>query len=452
MQYSFNQIVAVVVAAFHTPSVVSYQGLFQIPKVTVPRESSSEVGRTFAVPLERQNVPVRVKGRTVAHKTAYFGNVHVAHPTLQNFTVVFDTGSAHFLLPSSRCNDPSCLSHRRYDRSHSASAINIDHDGNLLVTDDQEPDQVAISYGTGKILGDFVDEVVCLGSPGSATVNISDLGAQCVRARLITATTMSSEPFSQFQFDGVLGLGLEALALHPEFNVLGQMTRRGRISPVFGVYLAHGDDHLSEIMFGGHNTDRVSEPFKWTSVANPEKGYWQVRIYSITIGDEKLDLCDVEGCVGIVDTGTSLLGIPKAAQQVIHLRLARRMPQGLPEDTDCRAVPGPNITISLGDVSVELEAADYTRPAAMQVRSEAKGNPEPICRASLLPVDMPQLGPKVFLLGEPVLRKYYTMYDSERQRIGFAPSVAPLASAPTVSSQMSTGALPRWSEQGSTVV
>lgn len=71
---------------------------------------------------------------------------------------------------------------------------------------------------------------------------------------------------------------------------------------------------------------------------------------------------------------------------------------------------------------------DYSRPAALRVITNATGEEELICRASLLPVEeIPSLGPKTWILGEPVLRKYYSAYDWKQQRIGFAPAVQPSA-------------------------
>lgn len=35
-------------------------------------------------------------------------------------------------------------------------------------------------------------------------------------------------------------------------------------------------------------------------------------------------------------------------------------------------------------------------------------------------MDLPEpIGPKLFILGEPVLKKFYTVYDAEKKRIGF---------------------------------
>ncbi|OLQ03704.1 Plasmepsin-2 [Symbiodinium microadriaticum] len=40
---------------------------------------------------------------------------------------------------------------------------------------------------------------------------------------------------------------------------------------------------------------------------------------------------------------------------------------------------------------------------------------------TIMPLELPEpLGPKLFIWGEPVLRKYYTVYDWQDQQIGFA--------------------------------
>eukprot|EP00927_Polykrikos_kofoidii_P015983 TRINITY_DN17169_c0_g1_i1.p1 TRINITY_DN17169_c0_g1~~TRINITY_DN17169_c0_g1_i1.p1 ORF type:complete len:436 (+),score=67.28 TRINITY_DN17169_c0_g1_i1:160-1467(+) len=379
----------------------------------------------FTVPLQKQRVPVMVKGRVVSHKAAYFGTVLVGNPRPQNFTVVFDTGSAHFILPSSSCDEESCRNHQRYDRSVSDSAIEINHDGSR-VRGRQQRDEVVVSYGTGKVSGAFVSEIACLGPNVADDEFHTNDKPNCARARIIHANSMSSEPFNHFLFDGVVGLGLEGLALDPEFSFFSQLSRNGRVAPVFGVFLAPGEDAgLSEITFGGHNEARAASPLHWVPVVSPKKGYWQVSIKSIYVGSEKLDLCNDGDCVAILDTGMSTVGVPKSASSSIHLKLARPSPPESAGDVDCKTVPGPNFTFNFDGFSIDLEASDYSRPAAMVVprKDASDGPPHVICRASLLPMDLPPLGPNAFLLGEPVLQKYYTAYDTHKQRIGFARSV-----------------------------
>merc|ERR1719231_9001 len=48
------------------------------------------------------------------------------------------------------------------------------------------------------------------------------------------------------------------------------------------------------------------------------------------------------------------------------------------------------------------------------------------CRPKLMPVNMaPPLGPNLFLLGEPLLKRYYTTFEWKNPRVGFALAAKP---------------------------
>lgn len=160
-------------------------------------------------------------------------------------------------------------------------------------------------------------------------------------------------------------------------------------------------------------------------------GYWQVRLLSVTIGEERLSICEDGGCIAIADTGTSLLGAPRPATQRMHWLMARKVPDN-PSEIDCRTFPGPDLVFELeGGVKVTLGPEDYSRATGMRVVNAKANTSQVVCRASLLPVDETEvLGSKAFILGEPALRKYYTAYDWRRKRIGFALSLQPQALPP----------------------
>lgn len=371
-------------------------------------------------------MPLKRGEQVVAHKTAYFGSIFVGQPQ-QRFTAVFDTGSGHFFVPSAACTSPTCMKHQRYKRNDSRSAIDIDHNGEEVARDAPERDQVSITFGTGDVLGEFVQDVVCL-SEQTATKDSKD----CVKVRVITATEMTEEPFLNFHFDGVVGLGLDALTVHPEFSFFGQMSKMNMLpQPRFGFFLSATDAVPSEISFGGHDERRVSETLQWANVVKPELGYWQVRIQSVQIGGVPVPACESGKCVGIVDSGTSLLGVPSTIMKKVHMNLARKVP-GDPSELDCRHVGGPEVVFDLGAFKITLGAEDYSRPAAMRVQSNTTGQVQVLCRASLLPVNMDteesgSTGNPTWILGEPVLRKYYTAFDWDKKEIGFARAKQPTA-------------------------
>jgi len=380
------------------------------------------------VPLDKQYVPVVRNNKIVSYKTAYFGKVFLGLPAQQSFTVVFDTGSGHLFLPSARCATETCMKHTRYNRTASASAVDIDHHGNEVASNARVRDQVNIAYGTGEVTGPFVRETICL-SDHSGDVATGE-SKECVQIRVITATELTKEPFNTFEFDGVLGLGLASLAVDPEFSFFGQLSKLNSLAEDrFGYFLSRSDSVASEISFGGHDARRVASELEWVPVHKPELGFWQVKVKSVSVAGEALPLCEEGDCVAIADTGTSLIGAPRQASQRLHWLLARKVPDN-PSEIDCRTFPGPDLIFELegfgGSVNITVGPEDYSRATAMRVLQSKTNSSQVICRASLLPVDEDEvLGPKAWILGEPVLRKYYTAYDWRQQQIGWALAAQP---------------------------
>jgi len=414
--------------------------LFTLPLSNQTRKAEAASGPIVTIPLDKQYVPVVRNEKVVSYKTAYFGKIYLGKTAQQAFTVVFDTGSGHLFVPSSRCDSETCMKHNRFDPKTSDSAVSIDHEGNEVSADATVRDQVNIAYGTGEVTGEFVRETVCLSDHTGRSTDDVDESKACAPIRVITATELTAEPFNTFKFDGVLGLGLDSLAVDPEFSLFGQMSKINNFKEAaFGYFLSRVDSVASEISFGGHDSRRIGSPLEWVPVHKPELGFWQMQMKSVTVADDNLPLCEDGECVAIADTGTSLLGAPREVSQRLHWLLARKVPDD-PNDIDCREFPGPDLIFEMSNgVKLTLGPEDYSRPTAMRVMQSKTNTSQVICRASLLPVDGDEvLGPKAWILGEPALRKYYTAYDWRKQRIGFALSVQPSADDQAAGEQVHT--------------
>jgi hypothetical protein len=421
-----------------------------IPLLNEQESDLQAATQPHLIALRRESVPVKRKGKVVSFKTSYSGVISIGQPA-QSFRVVFDTGSGHLILPSVECGSEACQVHTRYNQSASSTAVPINADGSL-VKPGKMCDNVNIGFGTGNVKGELVRDVVCLGSG-----MIEDSGARCTTMHAIMATEMSTHPFKNFGFDGILGMGLSTLALTKDFSFFDLLSKRGNVStPHFGVFLTDGDEEgeESEIAIGGHNRKRMLNPLSWTNVALPELGYWQVEILALRVGGKTLDVCKNGGCRGVVDTGTSHLGIPAPFDATVAEMLT--VPAG--DIMDCRLADLPELEIELPGVNITLYPDTYMRrlPLREDVNVDAKngvtmpsnkdlanafsttttmrpavqqefdanddaGSVRRFCRPRLMPVSMPApLGPNFFILGEPVLHRYYTVFDWAGPKVGFS--------------------------------
>jgi len=396
----------------------------------------------------------------VSFRTSYSGIISLGSPVPQSFRVVFDTGSGHLILPSVECGSEACTLHRQYNQSASSSAVPINVDG-TTVEPGKACDQVNIGFGTGKVKGELVRDVLCMGEPQAVVdrLEVADPNAadpHCVEVQAVMAIEMSTIPFKNFGFDGILGMGLSTLALAKEFSFFDLLTKSGRVStPSFGVFLTEGEDgEQSEIAMGGYNVARTMGPISWSPVVLPEMGYWQVAIKALRVAGVELDVCKDGTCRGVMDTGTSHLGIPGPYDKEVVEMLTT--PAG--EMLDCRLADLPELEIELDGINITLYPETYMRrlplredvnvDSAKGVTMPEKGEieksemstttttpvpgsdePEPpgsvsrICRPKFMPVNMPApLGPKLFILGEPVAHRYYTVFDWAGPSIGMAVS------------------------------
>lgn len=386
-------------------------------------------GNPILVPLKKLTVPVRKNGEVVSFKYSFAGSIAIGSPhhgPQQEFSIIFDTGSGQVVVPDQRCNSQACLAHRRYDigKSWTPSVSPVNADGSVP---SHHRDEVEIRFGTGVVKGQFVHEDVCVGVGLVAGQQI------CMEMNIVAAQSMSDNPFLEFEFDGIVGLGLEGLAVSKEFSFLNRLaTQAGRFQ--FAIYLAQSDSETGhEIAIGGYNHKRLRGDLQWTPAIQPERGFWQVRIRGVRIGNTSLDICNVEGgCPGIVDTGSSHLGVPKAWTSHLISELSGS-PGG---SADCRHIATPDMHLDFDGFSLTLSTRDYmrklptahgssaggavaaTKPGAA---NEASGDVWTACVPKVTPVFIPaSFGTgNFFILGEPVFSRYYTVFEWDRRRIGF---------------------------------
>lgn len=318
------------------------------------------------------------------HATQYYGTISIGTPP-QSFKVVFDTGSGELILPSASCDDAACEAHHRFASENSTSVVQIGwaDDPRKPMQDGDDRDTKSLVIAGSDVSGEYVRDSVCIGS-------------MCATTDFVLLTEEAGEAFTDSTFDGVMGLAPSSPDA-VEFNYLASL-KEAKHPGVFAFYFAKtvGTGHDGEVTFGGHNPDRAAEGITWVNVSEP--GSWQVHVEDVAVGGKRLNLCNTkDGCQALVDTGASLVMGPGnlIAQVSAHLGL---------EDDAC-AGKMPSIGFVLGGKLMELEAEDY-----VDISKEG-------CQVGLMSIAESR---PLILLGYPFLRKYYTVFDSEKHRVGFA--------------------------------
>ena len=295
-------------------------------------------------------------------------------------------------------------------------AKDIDWDGRLVQMGEAR-DQITVSFGTGEVMGVFLEDSVCFGQRGdTASADMPAPGEgheNCLRMRFIAATDMSPDPFADFAFDGVLGLGLESLSQSPSFNFLHVASaltaeRGSGFSKTFGIFLASHDGETSQITLGGWAEEHMDGEVAWSPVFQPELGRWLLEIKSLSVDDHEIPFCR-QGCKAVVDSGTSVLAVPSPLFADLYMKLSAPTSDGMCSQS-------PQLRMELDGFSLVLNGSDFSR---LEPGESGESLPSS-CRPMLMVMDLPEpLGPKLFILGEPILKKFYTIYDAEAWRVGF---------------------------------
>jgi len=366
--------------------------------------STSE--RSWALPVANHLVkPLkvhleRVKARQDSPATFYVGKVAVGQPP-QELTVLFDTSSGHVLVPHKACKSPACSEHKKYSPWTSTTAIDVNINGssvdqghrfarNGMVRTGVSVDFTQADLGEGTAKSVVVRDNVCMEG---------DKGDACVDLEVVTAIEEQDIPFRAMPNDGIVGLGLESLAAGPLLSFMSRlMGESENVLPQFGISFGpEGGD----IYFGGQSP-ALTSPLQWVTVNHPEGGYWQVDIKSVRVGGQIVDECR-RGCHGIIDSGTSHLGVQSYRLHMLRPTLKTQL-------LEVAGCTGPALEFDLGTTKITLDAEDYSDDS---------------CTPAVGPLNLEEpafVG--VYAFGESVLRRYYVGFDWANKKVGFAPSVA----------------------------
>jgi len=316
----------------------------------------------------------------------YYGPISLGTP-LQNFEVIFDTGSANLWVPSVQCPDTSCGLKPRYNSMNSSTYV---PNGTTW----------AVMYGSGPVSGFLSYDTLTWG--GLAVAN--DEFAQVTNASGLGAAYLLGA------FDGILGMGFQAISVDNIITPFQLLWNQGLLAEnVFSFYLSSDPTQPGELMLGGTDPSHYTGTLKYIPLTAAT--YWQTSLQGVTANG-----VDYSGGITkvIVDTGTSTLAGP-VAQVTAFANSIGATP----------VVPGEEWAIacakqkSLPNLYIEMGGMNFTLPPAAYLIEQAG---DPLCVLGVLGLDIPPPTGPLWIMGDVFIRQYYSVFDYGNKQMGFAPS------------------------------
>jgi len=308
----------------------------------------------------------------------YYGAVQLGTPPV-NFQVLFDTGSSNLWVPSSTCKNCAFWK-TKYNPSASSTFL-------------ANGTKFEIKYGTGSMKGFVVHDVLTIGS------------LQC-DLDFAVATNEPGLTFQLAKFDGIFGLGWPSISVDRIIPPMQQLHKKGLLDEyMFGFYLQR-NKKMGLLTIGGYDKKKA-ESVMWAPVF--EENYWSLNMQKLTIGGTAV----TSVTWAIVDSGTSLIVGPKAdVENVADLMGATKIMSGMflvSCDADL-----PDMELTLGSESQAITLVVKGDDLKMKICIFHM-----ICECILgiAGMDLPE---PLWILGDVIMRDFYTIFDIANARVGFA--------------------------------
>ncbi|KAI7872643.1 aspartic peptidase domain-containing protein [Spinellus fusiger] len=313
----------------------------------------------------------------------YVGTIGIGTPP-QIFQVNFDTGSSDLWVPYSECT--SCGTHNLFNANSSSTF-------NSLNTSSEW----TIGYGDGSRV---------FGVTGRDVISIDNFHAVNQTIGLVITESVSFE--KNTDADGIFGLAFPSISNSKQVTSVTQsMQRQGVINQaIVSFWIARTEDpEIGEITFGGSNPARYEGELKYVPVTT--QGYWQVSLSNVLVNGQPLMSTPV---AAIVDTGTTEIIIPVDLCNGIHKGIRGAIFDNLygwliPCD---KKDDSTNIQFNMG-------GHDFGFSVSNILREKNPDSNSTLCYSGISGANM-----NVAILGDIFLKNYYSVFDYDNARVGFA--------------------------------
>ncbi|KAH9908110.1 aspartic peptidase domain-containing protein [Xylariomycetidae sp. FL2044] len=285
--------------------------------------------------------------------------------------MLLDTGASTTWVMGSSCKSEACTQHNSFGPDDSKTYKDT---GKTF----------SVEYGTGSVSGHIITD----------TMSIAGIGVDVS----FGVANVTSDEFSSFPFDGILGMSLSPdtwLSAVKDANLIS--------SVVFGVSLSRSSDggNNGEIAFGAPNPAKYTGDVTYTSINS--QSTWTIPMDDVTVDGKS---AGVTGRSAYIDTGTSFVFGPPSDVEAMYKMIPGASSDGgatytVPCDSD---VP---VALTFSGKSWTISSKDFL----------SAPNGEGVCNGNIYGMEYVK---GAWLVGDAFLKNVYSIFDVDQSRIGFA--------------------------------
>ncbi|KAH7160363.1 aspartic peptidase domain-containing protein [Dactylonectria estremocensis] len=354
----------------------------------------------------------------------WYGKVSVGTPA-QEFNVLFDTGSTDLVLPNKGCT--TCSNYTLFDATKSSTySVEPGYDFDL-------------TFGTGGNAQPLANGATVNGTIVSDVVTIAGLSVKNQTFLLCDQydEALGENPMGP-GIDGIFGLAPPGSSVFSaEFNstfntTLWSLYASGKIpEPWFSLYLNSGEGSSSgELTLGGvddSNYDGDITYVDFNATITTLFGEWFIDNPTFYVDGASVDNSKTDSAfpdaVTLLDTGTAYIMVPdyqtaKDMYAAISPKIEQLDDLGVwGADCDVMEALAPELTFTVG---AGPNIVNLTMPSGAFNLGEHDAHPGK-CQGVILhaPKTISELA-SVWVLGSPVLKGYYTVWNGEKLQLGVA--------------------------------
>jgi cathepsin D len=295
--------------------------------------------------------------------------------------MLLDTGAANTWVMGSNCTTSACLAHDTFGSQDSST---------LHVT----TTPWSVSYGTGTVEGVTVTDTVAF---ANYTVEMG-----------FGYATNTSNDFNNYPMDGILGLG------RPGSNQIGTPTVMQVLdnknllqANILGIHLQRNSDGAKDgqITFGGIDHSKFQGSLSYTATVSADSNLWEIPVDDVAVSGTG---CKFTGRSAIIDTGTSYILMPLADAKVLHAQIPGSTNTGGSPNFMIPCSTTKTIQFTFSGVIYSVQSDDYLGKA---------DNTGKMCASNI--IGQQAYSANQWILGDVFLKNVYTVFDFDKDRIGF---------------------------------